>query len=99
RALSAGSSDQRVVAGDGTLLDLGLMGLLAPLAQKPQVLEVGDGAMPREASPVSAGGKPVVERHRRDLALRNPHLDPSAHQAWVERVVAGVDADVGVGGH
>ena len=45
------------------------------------------------------GDLAAVEGHRGDLALADAHLDPAAHQARIERVVAGVGAHVGIGGY
>jgi len=60
------------------------------------VLDRGDRAMAGERASMSAGSS-AVSSDGEHLPLRDPELDAVADQARVERVVAAVDAHVGVG--
>src|SRR5262245_4526099 len=89
--------DQRVVAGERSLLDLWLGGAAAQLPERSGVLERGERAMASVRAQVLAGELARVERHSEDLALGDTQLDAAADQSWVERVVVAVDAHVRVG--
>jgi hypothetical protein len=51
------------------------------------VLERGDRAVASERGHVPAGQLAGVERGGRDLALRDPDLDPPADEARIERSI------------
>lgn len=51
------------------------------------------------AAGVGAGDRTPTRRHPGDLALVDALLDAAAHEARIERVVAGVDAQVGIRWH
>ena len=60
---------------------------------------VGGREAAGEHARVAAGELAGVQRDRRDLGLRDAHLDAAADQARVQRVVVTVKAQVGLGGH
>jgi hypothetical protein len=86
-----------VVAGERAGLDLGLGRGAAQLPERSRVLGRGDRAVARERARVLRGDLARVEADGEDLALRDLELDAAADQARVERVVVGVDPDVGSG--
>ncbi len=57
---------------------------------------VGEGQVLGEAAPVAGGDLARVEGDGADLALADPDLDPPSGKTGVERVVVGVEAQVGL---
>ena len=90
-----------VIAGQRTDLDVGLApsALVALGLERAGVLERGDRAVLGERRGVAAGQLAGVQRDRGDLAIGDPGLDAPPDQPRVERVVAGVEAQVWVRRH
>jgi hypothetical protein len=55
------------------------------------VAGLGEREAAREHARVAAGQLATVQPDRRDLGLRDAHLDPAADQARVQRVVVAVN--------
>ena len=92
RARRAWSCDQLVIDRQRPLLDQQLVTRLPVAgAERPGVLERGDGPVLREHALVPAGELAGVQRDRDDLPLGDADLDAPADQVRVQRVVVGVE--------